>query len=142
MATQVQTSIARKKLRARIKGFYDHLNKMEWESCYQFLDPALRADGIDNETYVRSLTSFFHHFGPITIKLAELNLFLGVKNKGFGNRDFAYGLLVWHDKRHEPHLLKERWVKADGNWYTRMSGLVVNQSKKVAAADLSPPEAA
>src|SRR5579884_1981883 len=135
MPTRLQISSERKRLRTRIRSFYDHFGRQDWRKCYQFLDPALRRDGkVDFDIYRKSLSRFFDHYGPMSnLKLAELEVATGVKNKHYDNRDFAYGVLLRHDRRHEPHLLKERWVKSGDNWYTRMVGLVVHEG---AAAEL------
>ncbi len=111
-------------LNRRIRNFYLDFNDQKWEACFDRLDPKLREGRVDHETYVESLSSFFDKYGPIEIESLELKLYLTVKNNQHDDRPFAYGLLHWQDHDGRPHVLRERWVKSEGAWYTRMVGLI------------------
>jgi hypothetical protein len=124
-------SARRSKLRNRIRSFYRHLENGQWDACYGLVDPKLRDGKIDRGAYGRSLSAFLEHYGPIEIiAVPKLNIYSNVQNNKHDDRDFAYGLVVWQDKNHQPHLLKERWVWSDGNWYTRMVGLVTHETTR------------
>jgi hypothetical protein len=43
-------------------------------------------------------------------------------------RPFANVYTVWQDERHEFHMFRERWVRDGDKWYTRVAGLIINQS--------------
>jgi hypothetical protein len=88
----------------------------------------LRSGKVDFEAYSRSLSAFLETYGQIeVIAVPKLNIYSNVPNNKHDERDFAYGLVVWQDKNHQPHLLKERWIWAEDNWYTRMVGLVAHE---------------
>lgn len=117
----------RRRLRDRIKRFYDLVNEEDWEECFALIDPKLRsARKITFEDYADTLTAFFAAFGPLEeVSVSGLKLYSDVRSKLYGDRDFAQGLVVLKDREPRPHSLQERWVKAtDGRWYSRMIGLV------------------
>ncbi len=128
MSTQSDTERQRqtRRLRLRIRGFYQHFNDNDWKACFATVDPKLRSERkVEYPCYSDSLSAFFQNHGPITILSLELSLHLDMPDNNFGCKDFAYGVVSWEDGKHRPHVFKERWVRApDGKWYTRMIGLV------------------
>ncbi len=113
-------------LRDRIESFYEHFNRQEWKVCFETIDPLLReSQRIRLDNYSEALSSFFEKYGPIAIQSLKLSLHLDVKLNKADAREFANGVLAWHDRQGQSHVFKERWVRAnDDNWYTRMIGLV------------------
>ena len=125
MAGQSDVAIQEKKLRSRIKSFYEHLNQRDWQSCFDSIDPKLRDGRIAYADYAETLTTFFQKYGPINILSLKVSLHLDVKNSKRGEKDFAYGSVSWKDRENHIREFRERWIRsADDQWYTRMVGLV------------------
>ena len=125
MARQLTETIERNRLVHRIRYLYHFLNENNWEACFERLDPKLREESIDFKTYAASLSSFFKEYGPIRLEsVEELRLFLRAKGNKHDDRPFAYGLVIWKDRKKRQHVLRERWVRSEDTWYTRMVGLV------------------
>ena len=123
---QAQITAAKERVRSRIRRFYESFGKREWGKCYEFVDPELRDGTVNRAKYVQSLSAFFKRFGPIAVTtIDDIEVFSKVTNNPHDGRDFAYAVVVWQDKRHERHLLRERWVKSSGHWYSRRVGLVI-----------------
>lgn len=138
----------RAKLRRRIQAFYTHFNAKDWDKCFTFIDPRLRdQQRVDLPQYTSSLALFAERYGPITLGHMELSMYLDAKNNKRDDRPFAYGLIVWRDRAHVAHLLRERWICDGESWYTRMVGLVAHEPttqeewrQKVEASAGSIPE--
>jgi hypothetical protein len=127
MKSMNQTERAR--VRARIRRFFELFQERDWAGCYDLLDPSLRNEKVTGEQFARLLADFYQAYGPIQlVKIEELTLHEGVEKSKYGP-NFAYGLVLWRDKRHEAHLLKERWVKTGDTWYSRRVGLVVPSAR-------------
>src|SRR6266516_4109665 len=121
---QAQITTEKERVRSRIRRFYNSFAKREWGKCYEFLDPEVRQGTVNRVKYVRSLAAFFKSFGPIIVMtIDDIEVHSKVMNNKHDSRDFAYAVVLWQDKRHERHLLRERWVKSGGNWYSRRVGL-------------------
>jgi hypothetical protein len=108
----------------RIRYFYHYLNGNDWEACFHRLDPKLRDGKIEHDVYVQSLTDFFDKYGPIKTESMKFQLYLKVKKNLYDDRPFAYGEVHWQDRKGRTHVFRERWVKTDDKWCTRMAGLV------------------
>ena len=104
------------------------LNQHQWEKCFQLIDPKLRAEGrVSFPAYAEGLHEFMQAFGAVRPWHVRINLYLdGSKNKR-DPRPFAYVYVIWQDAEHDFHMFRDRWVKADGRWYTRVVGLVPNR---------------
>jgi hypothetical protein len=127
MTPHSKESDQKAKVRNRIKSFYHHLDHEDWTGCYQFVDPKLRDGKVDYVNYAKSLAAFYSYYGPIrVVSVQQVTIHGDVRSNKHDDRDFAYGLVVWKDKRNQPHLLRERWVKSGENWYTRMVGLATH----------------
>lgn len=112
------------KLKNRIREFYQYLNSRNWQGCFDSIDPMLRTKGIDPVLHAKKMEQFLLKYGPITITSLDVTLYQNVKTRGYGDRDFACGTVLWDDFHNRRHQLNERWVKAsDGQWYTRMTSL-------------------
>jgi hypothetical protein len=99
------------------------MNAHAYWKCFQFLDPRLRDGRVDQEKYTTSLDEFRQYYGSVEVISIILDLHLDVEVKK-GPSDFAYVLVVWKDSKKVAHLFRERWVKDEGRWYTRVAGLV------------------
>lgn len=118
--------LERQNLAARIGDFYRVLNLKQWAACFTFVDPTLRDAGkVEITSYSSSLSSFYDKHGPIMSQTVDkLRLHVNEPSK-HDDRDFAYGVVLLEDREHQTLTIRERWVKAsDGQWYTRMAGMV------------------
>jgi hypothetical protein len=121
-------AIERSSLRRRVKNFYKHFGQTNWAQCFQFIDPNLREHSkVDFSSYCESLSLFHAYYGPVDILHIRINLYLQVKNAKNEKRDFAYVLVEWKDKKNHCHVFRERWVKENQRWYTRVVGLVTHE---------------
>ena len=124
---QQRSSAERTALRKRIRHFYRHFNREDWAQCYELIDPKLRnEDKVDGERYKTSLGVFYHHYGPVNPKHVDVSLYLDAKGNKHDDPPFAYVYIFWKDKRYQFHVFRERWVKQEGDWYTRVVGLVTH----------------
>jgi hypothetical protein len=116
-------------LRRRIRNLYRRFNLEDWAHCYQLLDPRLREKNrIDPAIYAESLRAFRGSYGKVDIWHIRLSLHARqVENKNDG-RPFAYAYIFWQDDRKALHVFRERWVLDGGRWYTRVVGLVAQQT--------------
>jgi hypothetical protein len=116
-------------LRRRVRRFYEQFNRGDWPFCFGYLDPRLREQGkVELSRYSESLSNFQRHYGPVNIWHMDLSLHLNVQNGKNGERDFAYVYIFWQDQHHAFHVFRERWVKLEGAWFTRVVGLVAHQN--------------
>jgi hypothetical protein len=76
--------------------------------------------------YSESLARFFDQYGPIRRLFTKVSLYLNITTNKHDDRPFAYVVIVWQDKQHSFHLFRERWVKDDDLWYTRVVGLIAH----------------
>jgi hypothetical protein len=115
-------------LRRRIKRFYDHFNRGEFDKCYLMVDPVLREvpTSITEFQYTTNLERFHQESGEIVVRdIAPVQLHLDEPNRLYNNRDFALACLTCEDEKGRQHTFKERWVRdSRGRWYTRNTGFV------------------
>jgi hypothetical protein len=113
-------------LRRRIRGFYARMNSQQWNRCFAHLDPRLRAAGkITSTHYMRSLAEFQQRYGLIDIWYLRASTHGGALAAS-DQRPFAYVYILWQDTHKQLHLFRERWVRDQGRWYTRVVGLVAH----------------
>lgn len=113
-----------RKLKDRIRVFYDHFNNRDWKACFATIDPVIRNKKLDETVYEETLKSFSSKYVKVTIIDLQVTIYKNIKSYSYGDRDFAYGKLSWMDFHNRSHVLNERWVKEkDGEWYTCMVGL-------------------
>ena len=121
----------RSSLKKRVRNFFKNFNLHNWERCYQYLDPMLRAHArITPEQYASSLKLFEKHYGTIEIHYMNANLYREVKTKKSQIGSFAYVVILWKDKWNSYHLFRERWVEDANIWYTRVVGYVIHEKNK------------
>lgn len=115
----------RKALRKRIREFYKLFNRGDWSGCLAFLDPRLIAEHrVSSEAYSLRLQEFKNCFGLITPRWIRIfPVPEGAPRQG-DPRVFAYAVVVWQDAQHRYHVFQERWVKEDGEWFSRVVGLI------------------
>lgn len=125
MTTKTRTSTA--SLKRRIKRFYELLNRREFQSCYELIDPRVRAkpSSVTLLQYQSSLTKFLDVAGVVEIDDIRLNLHLDEASTLYEGRDFALGKTSWRDSTGANREFAERWVYEDGKWYTRSTGLLL-----------------
>jgi hypothetical protein len=112
-------------LRRRVFARIRRLNAGQWERCYEMIDPRMRAKGTPQATaHAKQLQAFRAAYGGVHPWHTRISLHLdGSANKN-DPRPFAYVYVVWQDAAKGFHLFRERWVKDDRQWYTRVAGLV------------------
>jgi hypothetical protein len=115
-------------LAGRIVNFYRFFNRQDWTRCYEYIDPNIRGKGnVGLEGYSQSMRAFFEAFGPVQqVKILKLSVYRGERVKD-DRRDFAYVVISWKDKTNDFHHFKERWIKDQEKWFTRVVGLVPNR---------------
>jgi hypothetical protein len=120
----------RESLRKRVKQFYVRFNQADWEGCYALIDPQLANQGkVNFETYSESMQAFKEVYGSLNPWMTRLSLHLDGAPKQRDDRPFGYVYLIWQDAVHGFHMFRERWIKDDGHWFTRVVGLVPNRQK-------------
>jgi hypothetical protein len=128
MTTRTLDSRIAAALRRKIRLFYDHLNRSEFEWCYRAIDPRLRESpaSVTLYQYITSLQRFLKWCGKVQVReIVDLQLHLNEHNRLYNDRDFALAELVWEDQAGAAHSFKERWVRNNGGrWYTRCTSLV------------------
>jgi hypothetical protein len=128
MTTQAADLRIATALRRRIQQFYDHLNRREWERCFQTIDPSLRQvpSSVTLAQYASSLERFLERCGIVKLRQIDpIHLHLNEPNRLYNNRAFAQVEVVWEDQSGQRHVMSERWVRdRRGRWYTRCTGLV------------------
>jgi hypothetical protein len=124
----------RQALRKRVKQFYLRFNKADWQGCFALIDPQLTQHGkVNAETYSDIMQAFKDSYGSVNPWHTRLSLHLKVSPKQRDKRPFAYVYLIWQDEAHGFHMFRERWVKEQGQWFTRLVGLVPNKQETEAA---------
>lgn len=113
-------------LERKIRSFYGMLNRRDFESCHQLIDPRVRdtPGSVTLFQYENALQEFMDQFGPLKILELHVTLHLDEPNKLYGGRDFAMGKTILLDKGGDRHVFLERWVRERRAWYTRSTGLV------------------
>lgn len=121
--------IERTALRKRVSGFYRRFNDADWNGCYAMIDPELTQRGRPQPgTYGELMQAFKDAYGEVHRWFTRLSLHLVESPKQGDKRPFAYVYLVWQDQAHGFHMFRERWVKDNGQWFTRVVGLIPNRS--------------
>jgi hypothetical protein len=125
----VSAATERAALRGRVKQFYQRFNKADWDACYALIDPLLTRQGkIDPNVYAKLMKAFKDAYGSINLWMTRLSLHLEAAPRQRDRRSFAYVYVIWQDDTHGFHMFRERWIKDNGRWFTRVVGLVPNQT--------------
>jgi hypothetical protein len=123
-------------LRRRVKQFYARLNNADWNGCFSLIDPQLTRQGkVDLDSYSASLRAFIDSFGSVKLWWTRLSLHLDATPNQRDNRPFAYVYVIWQDDAHGFHMFRERWIKDNGRWFTRVVGLVPNKQEMSSRRD-------
>lgn len=123
-------AVERKSLWRRVKRFYVRFNKADWDGCYALIDPQLTEQGkVEHTTYSKLMQDFKDVYGNVSTWLVRLSLHLDPTPKQGDKRSFAYVYVIWQDDKRGFHMFRERWIKEDGQWFTRVVGLVPNSSE-------------
>jgi hypothetical protein len=126
--TTKRDAAVREALRRRVKQFYRRFNKADWAGCHELIDPQLRQQGkVNLDTYSELMQAFKNVYGSVKPWTTRLSLHMEATPKQRDQRPFAYVYVVWQDEVHGFHMFRERWVKDDGWWFTRVMGLVPNR---------------
>ena len=114
---------------------YEWFNRGLWEKCFSLIDPMLREHSkTELPVYVERLRAFSEVYGSVTPWHIRISLHLDASANKRDGRPFAYVYVTWQDDAHGFHMFRERWVKNNGRWFTRVVGLVANR-QKLGAAD-------
>ena len=128
--TKKRDATKRDALRRRVKQFYARFNDGAWEKCYAMIDPELTRRGkVNLNTYSALMQEFKEVYGSVHPRWTDLSLHLEVTPKQRDRRPFAYVYILWQDDAHRFHMFRERWVLNDGQWFTRVVGLVPNRQE-------------
>jgi hypothetical protein len=131
MQPRASDAADRQALRRRVKQFYARFNKTDWDRCYALVDPQLRRHGkVNRGVYTHSLAVFKEAYGSVRLWLTRLSLHMGGAPRHGDKRPFAFVYVIWQDDAHEYHMFRERWVKDDSRWFTRVAGLVPNKRRQ------------
>ena len=123
-------------LRRRIKQFYLRFNEEDWEECYTLIDPPLTQRGkVELAGYSERMQAFKKVYGSVKLWLIRLSLHLDASSNQRDKRPFAYVYVIWQDDAHGFHLFRERWIKDNGRWFTRVVGLVPNRQEASSPSD-------
>jgi hypothetical protein len=110
---------------------YEWFNQELWEKCFSLIDPQLvERSGVHLPVYCETLQTFKKTYGRVRPWHIRINLHLDASSNKHDKRPFAYVYVVWQDDSHGFHMFRERWIKHDGKWFTRVVGLVVNQQEQ------------
>jgi hypothetical protein len=119
-----------------VKQFYSRFNEADWEGGYALIDTQLTNQGkVKLATYAELMQAFKDEYGNANPWLTRLRLHLDPTPKQHGTRSFAYVYVIWQDDTHGFHMFRERWVKDDGQWFTRVVGLVPNSPETASRRD-------
>lgn len=128
-ATRLKKSLTikqeRERLRRRVHRFYLRFNASDWHGCLELVDPQLQ-EKVDSASYSRQMKSFKDTYSTVNLWLIRLSLHLVPTLHQRDRRPFAFVYVIWQDDAHGFHLFRERWVKVDGKWFSRVVGLVPN----------------
>ena len=95
------------------------------------IDPQLTQQGkVKRATYSELLRTFKDVYGTVKQWLTCLSLHLDPAPKQGDKRPFAYVYVIWKDDTHAFHLFRERWIKEDDQWFTRVAGLFPTTPKR------------
>jgi hypothetical protein len=132
----------RRALRRRLKRFYRAFSKADWAACYSLIDPRLTEQGrVNLASYSELMQAFKDVYGNVQLWCTRVSLHMDGAPKQKDARPFAYVYVIWQDDAHGFHMFRERWVRADGKWFTRVVGLVPNKQKVGAGEDSSQSRA-
>jgi hypothetical protein len=107
-----------------------------WEKCFSLIDPKLREQAkVELSGYADSLKAFKESYGSIRPWHVRISPHLDASSNKHDRRPFAYVYVIWQDQAHGFHLFRERWVKQDGRWFTRVVGLVPNRQEAAPGRD-------
>lgn len=114
-------------MKRRIKRFYDLLNQRKFQSCYELIDPRVRAkpSSVTLLQYQNSLARFLDRIGAVAVTDIHFDLHLDEPSALNEGRDFAIGKTRWRDSAGVEREFIERWVHEDGKWYTRSTGFLI-----------------
>lgn len=117
-------------LRRRVKQFYRRFNEEAWAACYSLIDPQLTEQGkVELATYSERMQAFKKVYRSVRLWLTRVSLHLDASSNPRDKRPFAYVYVIWQDDAHGFHMFRERWIKDNGRWFTRVVGLVPNSQK-------------
>jgi hypothetical protein len=118
----------RQALRRRVQQFYRRFNKGEWQGCFALIDPQLTKESkVELGAYADLMHAFKEAYGSAKLRWIDLSLHLEFSPKQRDKRPFAYVYILWQDEAHEFHMFRERWIQDNGQWFSRVVGLVPNQ---------------
>jgi hypothetical protein len=122
--------VERQGLRRRVQQFYRRFNKGAWQDCFGLIDPHLTQEGkVEFRAYADLMQTFKEMYGSIKPRWTDLSFHLDASPKQRDKRPFAYVYVLWQDEAHAFHMFRERWVLEDGQWFTRVVGLVPNRQE-------------
>jgi hypothetical protein len=127
MAMTTKTRISAAALKRRMKRFYELLNRREFQSCYELIDPRVRAkaSSVTLLQYQNSLARFLERMGSVEVTDTRFELHLDEPSTLYEGRDFAIGKTSWRDAGGVEREFAERWVHEGGKWYTRSTGFLL-----------------
>jgi hypothetical protein len=126
----------REALRRRVKQFYLRFNEEGWENCYSMIDPMLIQPGkVELATYAERMQAFKNRYGSVNLWFTRLSLHLAASSNQRDKRPFGYVYVVWQDDAHGFHMFRERWIKHNGRWFTRVVGLVPDKQETATMRD-------
>ena len=125
MTTKAKTNPA--SLKRRIRQFYVSLNKRDFASCYEMIDPRLRAqpNSVTRFQYDNVLQEFVDAVGSVQLLVINISLHENEPSVLYGGRDFATGQTKWKDRTGQQHVFSERWVRDGQTWHTRATGFLM-----------------
>lgn len=107
---------------------YRWFNRGLWAKCFALIDPKLREQAkVERAAYEDGLGAFKECYGAIRPWHVRISPHFDGSSNKHDRRPFAYVYVIWQDQAHGFHLFRERWVKEDGRWFTRVIGLVPNR---------------
>lgn len=100
-------------LDARIRSFYELINKGDFLGAYTFIDP----DTLEGPTEVfgdvifeEVMRTFQVAWGKVNIKDIIMEVHIGENNRLYNGRDYAVGLTYWYDTQGKSRRFVEKWV--------------------------------
>ena len=131
---QLDPATERKALRRRVAQFYEDFNQSRWDKCFLSVVPTLRENAkVTSGPYATGLRTFQDLYGSIRPWHLQISLHLDGASKQNDARPFAFVYIVWQDQANEFHMFRERWVRMDDRWYSRVAGLVPNRHNAATA---------
>lgn len=119
-----------RRLRRRVFNYFRALSAGQVHKCFEYVDPALKSENkVSEESYTESLERFKNFYQTIDVaSIREMMIPPGSKRDP---RAFAYVVVFWLDGKNQPHVFRERWVKQDDDWFTRVLGYVAQENPAV-----------